>query len=101
MRSCFTFSKHRLFLDLPITNISNLSSVALATAIPVNFILLFLPPEQFFQILDNNVGSVASFQGAVISVVTLALSRLMVFKLTPFLKKKKKNSNSFNGLVIV
>ena len=38
--------------------------------------------------LDNNVGNVVSFQVAVISVVTLALSPVMVFKLTPFQKKK-------------
>ena len=49
--------------------------------------------------LDNNVGSAVSFQDAVISVVTLALSPLMALKLIPFLKKKILNN--FNGLVNV
>ena len=39
--SCFTFLKHHGFLDLPFTNISNFSQVALATAMPVNLTLLF------------------------------------------------------------
>ena len=43
----FTFLKHRGFLDLPITNISNFFPVALATAMPVNLTLLFLLPKHF------------------------------------------------------
>ena len=43
--NCFTFLKQRGFLDLPVTNFS---PVALAAAIPVNFTLLFLPPEHFY-----------------------------------------------------
>ena len=45
--SCFTFLKHHGFSDLPITNISNFSQVALAAAMPVNLTLLLLPPEHF------------------------------------------------------
>ena len=45
--SCFTFLKHRGSLDLPIRNISNFFPVTWATAMSVNFTLLFLPPEHF------------------------------------------------------
>ena len=45
--SCFRFLKHRGFLDLLITNISNFSPVVIAAAMPVNLTLPFLPPEHF------------------------------------------------------
>ena len=45
--SCFTFLKHHDFLDLPTTNISNFSPVALAVTMPANLTLMFLLPEDF------------------------------------------------------
>ena len=48
--SCFTFLKHRGFLDLPITNISNFSPVALAAALLSIFLYCSFLQNTFLQI---------------------------------------------------